>query len=124
MTCPFCDRIRQAVKDGRRAVAFLDAFPVSAGHTLVMPTRHEPDLFALNAEEQQAVWTLVAQEHERLVEQLAPDGFNVGINVGAAAGQTVPHAHVHLIPRHAGDVPDPRGGIRWVLPDRAAYWTT
>ncbi|MGP1667643.1 MAG: HIT family protein, partial [Rhodanobacter sp.] len=54
--------------------------------------------------------------------ELHPDGYNIGINVGAAAGQTVPHLHVHVIPRYAGDMDDPRGGVRWIFPDRAAYW--
>lgn len=66
---------------------------------------------------------LLAQTKAELARIFQPDGFNVGINDGAAAGQTVPHLHVHLIPRYRGDVPDPRGGVRWVLPAKAKYWT-
>ena len=68
------------------------------------------------------VWRLVSDVRGALESEVRPDGFNVGVNDGEAAGQTVPHAHVHVIPRFSGDVPDPRGGLRWVLPDRAQYW--
>jgi diadenosine tetraphosphate (Ap4A) HIT family hydrolase len=105
------------------AAALADGFPVSTGHMLVVPTRHQPDFFALSAEEQADVWGLVAQVRRELERQLAPDGFTVGLNDGVAAGQTIDHAHVHVIPRSAGDVPDPRGGVRWVLPSKAAYWS-
>ncbi len=122
--CPFCDRDPGAatLASNETAVSFLDGFPLSDGHALVVPRRHVADLFALDAEEQAAVWRLVAEVRALLAATRAPDGFNVGVNVGAAAGQTVAHAHVHVIPRYAGDVADPRGGVRWVLPARAAYW--
>ena len=68
------------------------------------------------------MWRLVSEVRADLERRFAPDGFNVGLNAGAAAGQTVDHAHVHVIPRFVGDVPDPRGGVRWVLPGAAAYW--
>jgi diadenosine tetraphosphate (Ap4A) HIT family hydrolase len=68
------------------------------------------------------MWRLVEALRRRLVESIAPDGFNIGINAGSAAGQTIGHAHIHVIPRFAGDVPDPRGGVRWVLPAKASYW--
>jgi diadenosine tetraphosphate (Ap4A) HIT family hydrolase len=123
-SCPFCDRIRAGDVDAvcGGAVAFADGFPASRGHTLVVPSRHEADFFALRDEERGDVWRLVHEIRDKLSASLAPDGFNVGINVGMAAGQTVFHAHVHVIPRFAGDVADPRGGVRWVLPDQAAYW--
>jgi diadenosine tetraphosphate (Ap4A) HIT family hydrolase len=89
---------------------------------LVVPARHVADFFALSAEEQADVWRLVAEVRVDLARRFAPDGFNVGLNAGLAAGQTVDHAHIHVIPRFAGDVPDPRGGVRWVLPAKAAYW--
>ena len=95
---------------------------MSVGHTLVLPVRHVPDFFALSAEEQADVWRLVAEVRLDLERRLSPDGFNVGLNAGRAAGQTVEHAHVHVIPRFVGDVPDPRGGVRWVLPESAVYW--
>ena len=87
-----------------------------------MPRRHESNLFALAPEEQADLWALVRTVRNRLAEELHTDDFTVGANVGVAAGQTVLHAHIHVIPRFAGDVPDPRGGIRWVIPSRAAYW--
>ena len=124
-TCPFC-----AVVEGGdlrwangHAVAFADRYPISAGHTLVVPRAHQADLFDLRADERAAVWALVDAVRTELVAEHRPDGFNIGANVGETAGQTVAHAHVHVIPRYRGDVPDPRGGIRWVLPDKAAYWT-
>ena len=89
---------------------------------LVVPKRHVASLFDLPDEEQAAIWKLVAQVRGKLASELQPDGFNVGVNDGPAAGQTVPHAHVHIIPRRAGDVPDPRGGVRWVVPAKAQYW--
>ncbi len=122
--CPFCTRIASAhafQQDGT-ALALPDAFPLNPGHTLVIPRRHVADLFSLTADEQADVWRLVAKVRDRIFREHRPDGFNIGVNAGAAAGQTVDHAHVHVIPRHRGDVPDPRGGVRWVVPARAPYW--
>jgi diadenosine tetraphosphate (Ap4A) HIT family hydrolase len=99
-----------------------DRYPVSEGHVLVVPFRHVPDFFDLNREEQSALLGLLTRARVSLPFNRPPDGFNVGINVGTAAGQTVMHAHVHLIPRYAGDVPDPRGGVRFVIPQKAKYW--
>ena len=79
-------------------------------------------LFDLPAEEQLSLWSQVAVVRQLLIEQYNPDGFNVGVNEGLAAGQTVPHAHIHVIPRRRGDVADPRGGVRWVIPAKAQYW--
>jgi diadenosine tetraphosphate (Ap4A) HIT family hydrolase len=104
------------------AVAFLDAFPVAEGHMLVAPKRHLASLFDLSGEEQAALWRLVALVRAKLMDEIKPDGFNVGVNDGLAAGQTVMHAHVHVIPRRKGDVADPRGGVRWVMPSKASYW--
>lgn len=104
------------------AVAFYDGFPLSRGHALVVPRVPVISLSELDPGIQAAVWDTVRQTREFLEGQYAPDGFNIGVNDGKAAGQTVPHAHVHVIPRYKGDVPDPRGGIRWVIPERAAYW--
>jgi diadenosine tetraphosphate (Ap4A) HIT family hydrolase len=104
------------------AVAFPDAAPVNPGHCLVIPRRHEPDFFALSREEQDDVWEIVWELRELLEAEHDTTSFNVGINAGEAAGQIVPHAHVHVIPRYPGDVPDPRGGVRWVVPERAPYW--
>jgi len=105
------------------AVAFYDGFPLSDGHALVVPRLPVSSLFELDTEIQATVWETVRQTREFLKERYAPDGFNIGVNDGEAAGQTVPHVHIHVIPRYKGDVPDPRGGIRWIVPERAAYWT-
>lgn len=120
--CPFCrlwmNRIRLECEF---AVAFFDGVPVSQGHTLVIPKRHVASLFELSDKEQAEVWKLVAQVRAMLVTEFQPDGFNIGLNDGTSAGQTVMHAHVHIIPRRHGDAADPRGGVRSVIPDKAAY---
>jgi diadenosine tetraphosphate (Ap4A) HIT family hydrolase len=123
-SCPFCDRIADGdlLAHSPLAVAFLDAFPLNPGHAVVIPRRHVANLFDLTAEEQRAVWELLPSAKDAVERTHTPAAYNIGVNVGAAAGQTVHHAHVHLIPRYPGDVEDPRGGIRWVIPERAAYW--
>lgn len=110
---------------GQNAHAFWirDGFPVSRGHSLVIPRRHLASFFEATQEERSALLALLDDARAAAIAEFQPDGFNIGINDGAAAGQTVPHLHIHLIPRYAGDVQDPRGGIRWVLPERADYWT-
>ena len=121
--CPFCNIPEECVlAESRHALAIRDRYPVSSGHTLVIPKAHAGTLFALSAEIQADIWRLVAKLREDLRSQFNPDGFNVGLNDGQAAGQTVQHTHVHLIPRYDGDVVDPRGGIRRVVPEHAAYW--
>ena len=120
--CPFCDMPQESVvAESRYALVIRDRYPVSSGHTLVIPKAHAETLFAQSAEIQADIWRLVARVRDELQSGLNPDGFNVGLNDGQAAGQTVEHAHVHLIPRFDGDVDDPRGGIRWVVPARAVY---
>ena len=122
-TCPFCAPASSRIYlENDAALAIPDAFPVAEGHTLVVPRQHVASLFDLPAEEQAAVWKLVAQVRTKLWCDLNPDGFNIGVNDGTAAGQTVPDAHVHVIPRRKGDSPDPRGGIRWIVPEKANYW--
>jgi diadenosine tetraphosphate (Ap4A) HIT family hydrolase len=103
-------------------VAVRDSFPVSPGHTLVIPRRHIGSFFELWAEERAAMLALLDSAKAGVEAEFHPDGYNIGINDGSAAGQTVPHLHIHLIPRYAGDTPDPRGGVRWVLPAKAKYW--
>ncbi len=124
--CPFCHRIEagEVLVDAGSAFALADAFPVSAGHTLVVSRRHVADFFDLGDDEQDALLALVREVRRTLARDPGFDGLNVGLNVGETAGQTIPHAHVHVIPRRTGDVPDPRGGVRWVLPGRAAHWTS
>lgn len=125
-TCIFCERVRSdpVLVRNELAVAFGDAYPVNPGHILVVPRRHVLDYFALTETEQAAVWQLVNQVRHVIDVEFRPDGYNIGVNVGAAAGQTVGHVHVHVIPRFKDDVVDPRGGVRWVVPSRACYWAS
>ena len=124
MGCAFCGDLadRKILASNEKSVAFPDAYPLGPGHTLVVPRRHEADYFALSPHEQSAIWQLVGEVRWLLAKAHNPDGFNVGINVGEGGGQTIFHAHIHVIPRFKGDVKDPRGGIRWVLPEKAKYW--
>ena len=121
--CPFCtldeDRI---LASNELAIATPDGFPVSPGHTLVIPKRHVASWFDTTPEEQRAVIALLGEMKQHLDAERSPAGYNIGINDGPAAGQTVRHLHLHLIPRYDGDTEDPRGGVRWVFPHRAAYW--
>ncbi len=112
----------QVILETDAAVAFYDGFPLSEGHALVVPRVPASSLYELDSDVQAAVWEAVRLTREILLARHHPDGFNIGINDGPVAGQTVAHVHVHIIPRYAGDVADPRGGIRWILPERAKYW--
>lgn len=103
--------------------SFFDATPLTLGHSLVVPRRHVSDFLTLSQFELAAILDMAVSLRVHLEERFHSDGFNLGVNIGDAAGQTVGHAHLHLIPRYFGDVPDPRGGIRWMIPDRARYWT-
>ncbi len=118
--CIFCAP-RGVTRRNALAWCARDSFPVSPGHSLVIPLRHCASFFDLSAEEIAACMELVAAEREALDEELRPDGYNIGINIGPAGGQSVLHVHVHLIPRFAGDHPSPRGGIRQIIPWKADY---
>ena len=121
--CPFCALPAGRIVHAREsAVVIRDGFPVSPGHSLVIPRRHVSSFFEVTDDERNDLLSLLAEARDDLDRQFRPAGYNIGINDGAAAGQTVPHLHIHLIPRYVGDRDDPRGGIRWVLPDKAAYW--
>lgn len=121
--CPFCQfDPAKVLLENDLAFAFYDGFPVTLGHTLVVPKRHVPSFFEITPEEQAALFDLVGRVRELLLEERSPDAFNIGINDGVAAGQTVLHLHIHLIPRYAGDTEDPRGGVRWIMPVKAPYW--
>lgn len=123
MECPFCCLPQERViARNQFANAFRDAYPISLGHTLIVPSRHVASLFEVNPGERTALMDLMEEAKRQLDEEYRPAGYNVGINDGPAAGQTVPHLHIHLIPRYVGDQPDPRGGVRWIFPDKAAYW--
>ncbi len=120
MSCPFCEADGE-ILGNELAFAKYDAYPVSPGHLLVIPRRHVADWFEVTDEEQQAIFSLVSEGKKILDAEFKPDGYNVGINCGEAAGQTIFHVHVHLIPRYTGDVPNPRGGVRAVIAAKKNY---
>jgi diadenosine tetraphosphate (Ap4A) HIT family hydrolase len=116
--CPFCDLGPRVVAANDLAAAVRDKEPASKGHTLVIPKRHCASFFDLTHEEVRDCYALIGQERTKIVAELHPDGFNIGVNDGSAAGQSIGHTHWHLIPRYRGDHPDPRGGVRHVIPTR------
>lgn len=123
MVCPFCklDSSR-FILENEHAVVVHDGYPVSPGHSLIIPKRHISSFFETNPEERSGLLQLLDDMRMVMLRERKADGFNVGINDGEVAGQTVLHLHIHLIPRYFGDMPDPRGGIRWIFPDKAIYW--
>ena len=116
--CPFCSTDRDLLADSPLAVAFEDNHPVSPGHALIVPRRHVETYYGCSADEKSAIWSLVERVSSMIAMLHRPAGFNVGFNAGIAAGQTVLHAHVHVIPRYVGDVADPRGGVRHAVVGR------
>lgn len=119
----FCTLPRDRIRgESLYAVYIRDGYPISPGHTLIIPRRHIASFFDATASERTEFLELLDLAKHELDEELRPDGYNVGINDGPAAGQTVPHLHLHLIPRFKGDREDPRGGIRWIIPEKADYW--
>ncbi|PIP84347.1 MAG: HIT family protein [Elusimicrobia bacterium CG_4_9_14_3_um_filter_62_55] len=122
--CPFCRKIHSGTTtlENETSSSFPDAYPVSPGHTLIIPKRHVESLFTLTEAELSDIWRLVSAARQRITTERKPAGFNIGVNDGTPAGQTIPHAHVHLIPRYTGDQDDPRGGVRWIFPKQAKYW--
>lgn len=122
MSCPFCDLGERAiVASNDLALAFRDAYPVGPGHTLIVPRRHVADWWSATASERAALLSLVDEVKAALDAELRPAGYNLGFNDRPAAGQTVMHLHLHLIPRFDGDVPDPTGGVRHVIPGKGKY---
>ena len=127
MNCIFCeiqdDAKRLPVAKNEFAIAIRDGYPVANGHTLIIPKRHVMSFFDLTEAERSSIFKLLTIAKNNLDQELGPDAYNIGINDGQEAGQTVPHLHIHLIPRYKGDTEDPRGGIRWIMPDKADYWS-
>jgi diadenosine tetraphosphate (Ap4A) HIT family hydrolase len=120
--CPFCNPLAEdIVAKNDLCYARWDRYPVSKGHLLVIPFRHTPDFFSLTPEEKIALFSLVVSCKSLIEENFTPAGYNIGINVGKAAGQTVMHCHCHVIPRYVGDVKEPRGGVRGVVPGKRGY---
>lgn len=118
--CIFCNPSKVIV-NGQYAYSRLDEFPVSEGHCLIIPKRHISSIDELDDVELKDLYTVLHQTKILLIETYLPDGFNIGINEGEAAGQTIPHLHIHLIPRYEGDVVCPRGGVRGVIPNKKEY---
>lgn len=120
--CTFCNLPQsEKIAESDLCFAMFDGFPVSKGHVLIIPKRHVADYFDLTDEEVMAMQHMMKEIKERLDEEFSPDGYNVGVNVNEAAGQTVFHVHMHLIPRYRGDVENPRGGVRGVIPHKQKY---
>ena len=118
MTCPFCNPDREIIAANASALAIFDGFPVSEGHALIVPKRHVGEIFDLEADEYRQCFELVREVRLELRRRFKTDDFNIGVNCGTAAGQTVDHAHIHIIPRYEGDVENPRGGVRHVIPGK------
>lgn len=119
--CIFCRPQREILVENDWAIAVYDTYPVSPGHALVLPRRHAVTIWDLEAADYEGCFRLVRELQPVLAARHSPDGFNVGANCGEAAGQSVWHAHIHVIPRYRGDNPNPRGGVRNVIPRKAAY---
>lgn len=123
VSCPFCRLSRKVeiICETATCVAFYDGYPVSPGHALIIPKRHVASYFDLTNHEREAMNVMLQYVKQKLDERFHPDGYNIGINVNEAAGQSVFHVHMHLIPRYKGDVENPKGGVRGVIPGRQKY---
>ena len=124
--CFFCDiqenKSEIFIAENDEFFARFDKFPVSRGHAEIVPKKHLASFFELSPEQVLSLYSLIKEAKELITAKFKPDGFNIGINEGTAAGQSLMHLHVHLIPRYAGDVKNPSGGVRNVLPGRGDYW--
>jgi len=122
--CVFCEKVKENnvfLYSDELVVAFYDKYPVNKGHVLIVPRRHAIDYFEASLDEKRSIDTAIVHLKRILDEEYKPDGYNIGINCGKAAGQTVFHLHVHLIPRYKNDMDDPRGGVRGVIPHKQKY---
>ncbi len=119
--CLFCKDPRGVSMQHELAFSARDSYPASPGHTLIIPRRHVASFFDLTAEEVAACMDLIKEEKKQIDTEFSPDGYNVGVNVGPAAGQSVFHVHIHLIPRYKGDAENPQGGVRHVIPGKGHY---
>ena len=121
MSCIFCNMKGNYILENDLAYAIYDKYPVGKGHMLFIPKRHVKDFFDITKEEREAIFNLIDEAKILLDEKYSPDAYNVGINCGKEAGQTVMHVHVHLIPRYKGDIDKPQGGVRGVIPSKMKY---
>lgn len=122
--CLFCrwkNEKERIVLENDLAFACYDEFAVNPGHLLFMTKRHVSDFFGTTLEEKNAIFELIDEAKKIIDEKHHPDGYNIGMNCGIAAGQSVMHVHVHLIPRYVGDVENPRGGVRGIIPKKQNY---
>ena len=119
--CLFCKDARGVSLTNELAYSARDSYPVSPGHTVVIPRRHVASFFELTPEEINACMALINEERKLLDEAFKPDGYNIGVNIGSAAGQSILHVHIHIIPRYEGDVENPQGGVRHVIPRKGHY---
>ncbi|MDZ7802940.1 HIT family protein [Thiohalophilus sp.] len=119
--CLFCKDPRGVSLENELAYSARDTYAVSPGHTLVIPRRHVASFFDLTSEEINACMALITEERRLLDEEFKPDGYNIGVNIGPAAGQSIFHVHIHVIPRYTGDVENPQGGVRHVIPKKGHY---
>ena len=121
-TCVFCMKPEtEILAENDLALAFYDKYPVNVGHVLIIPRRHVESFFEATPEELAAINELLFEVKDKLEARFRPDGYNIGVNVGGAAGQTIFHLHVHIIPRYKGDVLDPRGGVRRIMKSLVPY---
>ena len=118
--CIFCNQ-EELILENELTWARYDKYPVSPGHLLIITKRHVADFFDTTIEERQSLNNLLEEAKKILEREYSPDGYNIGVNCGEAAGQTIMHLHIHLIPRFRGDIDNPRGGVRGVIPDKRIY---
>ena len=118
--CIFCRKV-DLIHEGKLTFISQDKYPASPGHLLIVPIRHVPNYFDCTPQEISELWDFVNLARQIIEKNHQPDSYNIGINVSKAAGQSIPHTHIHLIPRYEGDVTDPRGGVRNVIPGKRRY---
>lgn len=124
MTCLFCNLSKDRIKsENNLFMVIRDNFPISKGHTLIISKRHIASFFELNTQEFKELKPILKQAKKDLDNEFSPQSYNIGVNDGKYAGQTINHLHIHLIPRYKNDKKEPKGGIRWIFPDKANYWS-
>lgn len=122
MACHFCyPNLKDILYEGDTVYVYRNGYPVNPGHSLVIPKRHINNLGDLTGREVAEIKKVINQRIKEIKTEHNPDGFNIGLNLGEAAGQTIPHLHIHVIPRYKGDVENPRGGVRGVIPSKQSY---
>jgi len=119
--CPFCDGDDERIVQNDLGFAIYDTNPASPGHALVIPKRHIAEYFDASREEKIAILELIDKMKQAIDQKHKPDAYNIGVNIGEVAGQSVPHIHIHIIPRYKGDVENPKGGVRGVIPNKQKY---